>query len=191
MSILFNFVRQLSPFWLLLAIALYLFYLYGHIPVSDICYALRDRYTEQVYTATIQLIGKLLIVAHLVWLAYRLSRPKLQFLKLFVWTIFALTLATLYTQLVVFAIEYVHFMQYCLFTWVLWHLFANRILPTLVTSLVAGFLDEVYQAYHPGSPLNWRDISLNAIGVLWGYLVIWTTEQPEPPQTNSPSPQID
>ncbi len=186
---LFNFARQVPQFWLFIAIALYLFFIYGHIPVSDICYALRDSYSEPVYTATIQLIGKVLVVVHLAWLGYRLSRPKLQYFKLFVWTIFALTLAALYNQLVVFAIEYIHFMQYCLFTCVLLRLFDHRILPTIITSLIAGFLDEVYQAYHPGSPLNWRDISLNAIGVLWGYLVIWSNTNTESPQTTVPSPQ--
>ncbi len=162
--------RQFSCF----AVLLYLFNIYGHIPVSNVCYYLRDTYTEATYTLTIQLTGLALAALFSSYLCLRLIRPSVQYPKLGAWLLFGGIIAYYYQQLIVFAIEYVHFMQYALFTLCLITACHQRLLLALSLSLLAGFFDEVYQAYHPSAPLNWRDILLNVIGVSAGGLLHWS-----------------
>lgn len=56
-------------------------YIYGHIPISNLCYALRDTYSEAIYIHYIQLTGKTLAAGHVAWLLYRLTRPCIQYKK--------------------------------------------------------------------------------------------------------------
>lgn len=165
------------------ALLLYGFYLAGHFPVSDLCYYLRDTYSEPVYNKTIQVAGMLLVAAFAFAILLRLIHPVIQYLKLLVWSLFALTLAYYYQQLIVFAIEYIHFIQYIVFTIVVFCASKRRLLITIGVCLLAGLLDEMYQAQHQNSPLNWRDVLLNVIGVFWGCLLLWSVTETSPTAT--------
>jgi VanZ family protein len=164
---------RVLAFWGLAA-GLYAFYLMGHNPISNICYALRDTYTESVYRHTLQIIGKVLLGLFVLWLAWRLLLTGNKLAKTSVWLIFGGLLANYYGQLVKITIEYVHFIQYCGLTLLVALALNGRVFVALVICLAAGFLDEVYQTFGPVSPLNWRDVSLNVIGVVWGGMVWWT-----------------
>lgn len=159
-----------------LAAALYVFYLLGHIPVSNICYALRDRYTEPVYRQTLEIIGWLLLGVFVLWLGWRLWLTQYKAVKALAWLVFGGLLANYYAQIVKITIEYVHFIQYCGLTLVVAAALNNRIWVALIICLGAGFLDEVYQAANSPDLLNWRDIGLNITGCVWGLLIWWTVK---------------
>lgn len=94
-------------------------------------------------------------------------------LKTAAWLLFGACLFFSYESMVKIAIEYVHFVQYGILTVLFCKIFVSRQYVAILLALLAGFLDEVYQAY-PGNPLNWRDILLNVTGVIWGWLLYWT-----------------
>lgn len=154
-------------------ILLYSFYIGGHIPVSDVCYALRDKYSLSVYRATIILTGKILLAAFCAGTVYLLAKSQQKLLKSIVWGIFAAALFFSYDALVKISIEYIHFIQYCGLTLLLCNIFTKRLYIGILLALFLGLMDEVYQAY-PTEPMNWRDTMLNVVGVIWGYLLYWT-----------------
>lgn len=158
-----------------LVIIIYAFYIWGHNPVSNICYALSDQYTPGVYRYFVLLAGKILLVTFIIGLVWVLSRSSQKLIKSSAWLLFATCLFFSYESLVIIAIEYVHFIQYCVLTVMLCKIFTTRQYIAILLALLAGFLDEVYQAY-PSNPLNWRDIMLNVTGVLWGWLLFWTLQ---------------
>jgi VanZ family protein len=157
-----------------LATGMYVFYLLGHNPVSNVCYALRDTYTEAVYRHALQIIGKLLLSLYVVWLGWRLTLTANKLIKTGVWLVFAGLLTYYYEQMVKITIEYVHFIQYACLTLVVAAALNGRIFIAVLICLLAGFLDEIYQTLMPVSQLNWRDVGLNVTGVVWGGLVWWT-----------------
>ena len=163
-----------SGLWALV-IFIYAFYIWGHIPISNVCYALSDQYTPSVYRYYVQLTGQVLLIAYITGLVWLLARSSQKLLKTIVWLVFATALVLSYESLVKIAIEYVHFIQYCVFTILLCKIFAKRQYVAILLALLAGFVDEVYQAY-PAEPLNWRDIMLNVTGVVWGWLMFWTLQ---------------
>lgn len=71
------------------------------------------------------------------------------------------------------SIEYIHFIQYCILTVLLCNIISSRIYIAILIGILAGFLDELYQAY-PTEHFNWRDTILNVTGVIWGWLLYWT-----------------
>ncbi|NOT86058.1 MAG: VanZ family protein [Methylococcaceae bacterium] len=167
---------RVMALWMLAAV-LYGFYLGGHNPVSNLCYALRDIYTEVVYRRSLQMIGKLLLGFYVVWLVWQLTLTANKVRKIGVWLIFAGVLTYYYNDMVKITIEYVHFIQYCALTLVVTKALNGRILIAMAICLLAGFLDEVYQTLAPISALNWRDVSLNVTGVVWGGLLWWTIKK--------------
>lgn len=160
--------------WWGLAAGLYSFYLLGHNPVSNVCYAVRDTYTEPVYRKALESIGKVLLGTFLLWLGWQLTRTSQKLLKGVIWLLFGSLLVYYYEQMVKITIEYIHFIQYCGLTLVVAMALKGRIFCAMAFCLLAGFLDEIYQTFAPVSPLNWRDIGLNVTGVIWGSLVWWT-----------------
>ena len=158
-----------------LVIFIYAFYIWGHIPISNVCYALSDQYTPNLYRHYVLLTGKVLLIAFIAGLVWLLAKTSQKLLKTAVWLLFATGLIFSYEDLVKIAIEYVHFIQYCVLTILLCKIFVKRQYAAILIALLAGFLDEVYQAY-PTDPLNWRDIMLNVTGVIWGWLLFWTLQ---------------
>lgn len=69
---------------------LYAFYLWGHIPVSNICYALSDQYTPEVYRHYVVFIGKGLLLIYLAGLAWLLRKTRHTLLKTIAWILFLL-----------------------------------------------------------------------------------------------------
>lgn len=180
-SILFNMILSFTEqsqkirYWLLWAcvIFLYAFYIWGHIPVSEICYALRDAYTLKIYTYYVLLTGKVLLGIFMTGTVYFIAKSRQKLLKSIAWTLFTVTLFFSYEALVKIPIEYAHFIQYCGLTLLLCTIFSKRLAVAILLALFAGLMDEVYQAY-PTEPINWRDTLLNVTGVIWGRLVYWT-----------------
>ncbi|MBT3811825.1 MAG: VanZ family protein [Gammaproteobacteria bacterium] len=154
-------------------IILYAFYIWGHIPVSNVCYALSDQYTPAVYRYYVLLAGKVLFACFLMSLVYLLAKSQQKLNKTIAWTLFAGVLFFYYADLVKISIEYVHFIQYCLLTILLCKIYAKKSYLAIFLALFAGLMDEVYQAY-PKGPINWRDTLLNVTGVIWGGLLYWT-----------------
>ncbi len=161
----------------ILGILIYVFYLIGHIPVSEFCYYLRDTYSFAVYQYYILLTGKSLLMLLIVWLVWQLKTTQKRLQKTGLWLIFLLGVGYFYHDLIVFDIEYIHFIQYCSLTVVFFQALKKRYWIALLLSLGLGFLDELYQAYHPSGPLNWRDVLLNVLGVVAGGLVLLTVEK--------------
>ncbi|WP_428356850.1 VanZ family protein [Methyloprofundus sp.] len=170
-------IRTVYYLWAFVAM-LYAFYIWGHIPVSNVCYALSDQYTPGVYRHYVLLAGKVLLVAFISWLIYLLLKAQQRLLKSIAWIMFASMLFFYYVDLVKISIEYVHFVQYCLLTILLCMIYAKKVYLAIVLALVAGLLDEVYQAL-PKDPMNWRDTLLNVVGVIWGGLLYWTMHRPK------------
>ncbi|MEQ1638659.1 MAG: VanZ family protein [Methylococcales bacterium] len=171
--------NQLIAYWGL-ALSVYGFYLEGHNPVSNLCYALRDTYSEAVYRYTLQIIGKLLLGFYVVWLGRQLSLTGNKIIKSVVWVIFGGLLTYYYNDMVKITIEYVHFIQYALLTLIVVKALNGSVFVAMLLCLLAGFLDEVYQTLEPLSQLNWRDVGLNVTGVIWGGLVFWTLRKNTP-----------
>lgn len=162
-------------FWIL-GFLMYVFYLVGHSPVSDVCYYLRDTYTEAVYRFYIQLTGKVLLALHLFWVAGRLGMTSDSLKKTGLWSIFIASTGYYYHALIKFDIEYVHFIQYCCLTMVMFYALKQRYPGAIAICLAAGLLDESYQANLSIEAINWRDVLLNVLGVVWGWLVLQTLE---------------
>ncbi len=156
-------------------VTLYAFYIWGHIPVSNTCYALSDQYTPSVYRYYVLLTGKVLLGIFITGLIYLLIKSQKKLLKTIAWALFAGILFYYYTDLVKISIEYVHFVQYCLLTILLCKIYADKLIIAILLALFAGLMDEAYQAY-PKGPMNWRDTLLNVTGVAWGGLLYWTLQ---------------
>lgn len=156
-------------------IVLYSFYIWGHIPVSNVCYALSDQYTPKVYRYYILLTGKILLGFFIFSTCYLIIKSRQRLLKATVWILFSLALFLSYDLLVKISIEYIHFIQYCGLTILLCNIFNRKLAIAIVLALFAGLMDEVYQAY-PADPMNWRDTMLNVTGVIWGSLLYWTVQ---------------
>ena len=154
-------------------VILYAFFIWGHIPVSDVCYALSDQYTPSVYRYYVLLTGKLLLGIFITSLVYLIVKSQQKLFKTIAWLLFASVLFFSYADLVKISIEYVHFIQYCLLTILLCKIYSNKLTIAILLALFAGLMDEVYQAY-PKGPMNWRDAMLNVTGVIWGALLYWT-----------------
>ncbi len=175
-------LNQCSSFQLnclILGTLTYVFYLVGHIPFSELCYFLRDSYGLELYRRVIQIIGLVLLIVFILWGIWRLWRTPQRLLKAATWLILMLTMGYYYVDLIKFDIEYIHFIQYCALVIVLFQAFKRRYLSAMILCIGLGLLDELYQAYHPDGPFNWRDALLNVLGVLWGGLVLWTLETHE------------
>ena len=158
--------------WASVAI-LYAFFIWGHIPVSNVCYALSDQYTPSVYRYYVLLTGKILLGIFITSLVYLIVKSQQKLFKTIAWTLFAAVLFFYYADLVKISIEYVHFIQYCLLTILLCKIYSKKLTIAILLALFAGLMDEVYQAY-PKGPMNWRDTMLNVTGVIWGGLLYWT-----------------
>lgn len=168
-----NLTRTLS-LWAL-ALSLYAFYIWGHIPISNICYALSDQYTPAVYRHYVLLTGKALLGIIILMTCFLIINCRQKVLKASVWGLFSLALFFSYDSLVKISIEYIHFIQYCGLSLVLCYIFPKRLVIAFLLALFAGLMDEVYQAY-PKDPMNWRDTLLNVTGVIWGGLIYWTLQ---------------
>lgn len=169
--------RDHSRLYSILGILMYVFYLLGHIPVSEFCYYLRDTYSFAVYQYYILLTGKMLLGLLIVGILWQLKTTQNRLLKIGLWLSFLLGVGYFYHDLIVFDIEYIHFIQYCVLTVVLFHAFKKRYWLALLLGFGLGVLDELYQAYHPPVPLNWRDVLLNILGAVAGGLVLLTVEK--------------
>ena len=154
-------------------VILYAFFIWGHIPVSNVCYALSDQYTPGVYRYYVLLTGKVVLVAFIIGLIYLLLKGQQKLFKTLAWAVFAGVLFVYYADLVKISIEYVHFIQYCLLTILLCKIYPKKLYLAIFLALFAGLVDEVYQAF-PKEPMNWRDTLLNVTGVIWGGLLYWT-----------------
>jgi len=154
-------------------VILYAFFIWGHIPVSNVCYALSDQHTPAVYRYYVLLTGKVILVAFITGLIYLLIKGQQKLLKTITWALFASVLFFYYADLVKISIEYVHFIQYCLLTLLLCKIYSKKLVIAFSLALFAGLMDEVYQAY-PKGPMNWRDTMLNVTGVILGGLLYWT-----------------
>lgn len=171
-------------------IILYAFYIWGHIPVSNVCYALSDQYTPGVYRYYVLLTGKILLIAFITSLIYLLLKTRQKLIKTFAWIIFAGVLFFYYADLVKISIEYVHFIQYCLLTILLCKIYAQKLYLAIFLALLAGLMDEAYQAY-PKGPMNWRDTMLNVTGVIWGSLLYWTLRDTKKTEQKTEQPELD
>jgi len=160
-------------------VILYAFYIWGHIPVSDVCYALRDKYSVSVYRYYILLTGKILLGIFIAATLYLIAKSQQKLLKSIVWGIFSIALFFSYDALVKISIEYIHFIQYCGLTVLLCNIFTKRLYIAILLALFLGLMDEVYQAY-PAGPMNWRDTMLNVTGVIWGSILYWTLQDAVP-----------
>jgi len=170
------FPQTTSNFYLWTAvIILYSFFIWGHIPVSNICYALSDQYSPSVYRHYVLLTGKILLVFFIFIIGYLIIKSQQRLLKLTVWILFSLALFLSYNLLVKISIEYIHFIQYCGLTLLFCNIFPKHLTVAILLALLAGLMDEVFQAY-PADPMNWRDTMLNVTGVTWGYLLYWTLQ---------------
>ncbi|NOQ12866.1 MAG: hypothetical protein GQ583_00090 [Methyloprofundus sp.] len=156
-------------------IILYAFYIWGHIPVSNICYALSDQYTPRVYRDSVILAGKILLVFFIAGTVYLVAKSQQKLLNTLLWILFSLALFFSYESMVKISIEYIHFIQYCSLTIIFCYIFPERLTIAVFLALFAGLMDEVYQAY-PAEPMNWRDTLLNVTGVIWGILLYWTQQ---------------
>ena len=155
------------------SLLLFLFFLYGHKPVSDFCYYLVDKYTEEAYGYYVRYAGAILAALFALFIAWVLFLSQNKSIKLTVWAVSGILMAVLYNRLVVYSIEYIHFIQYVGLTYLLFYACNRKYPPAIILSLALGLLDEYIQTKGL-APINWRDVLLNAVGTAWGILLVMT-----------------
>ncbi|MCK5604681.1 hypothetical protein KAR91_22520, partial [Candidatus Pacearchaeota archaeon] len=94
------------------SLLLFLFFLYGHKPVSDFCYYLADQYTDEVYGYYVRLAGAMLAALFVLFIGWIVFYSENKVSKCAVWVVFGALMVASYNQLVVYSIEYIHFIQY-------------------------------------------------------------------------------
>ncbi len=153
----------------------YMFYVFGHRPVSDVLMYLSDKHSEKVYAHYVVMTGKILLAVFFLLLAGVLHRATQKAAKLFAWLLLVALVYVNYHRMVSYSVEYVHFIQYFILTVVLFYATGRNPVVTAVISLMAGVLDESYQTGWV-EPINWRDCVLNMVGTASGFLFVWTMQ---------------
>jgi hypothetical protein len=163
--------------WMLWGICLcvYMFYVFGHAPLTDLLMYLSKKYTEQVYAHYVLMIGWILLGIFLLLLAGVFHLADRRIAKLAAWLVFCAFIYFNYNRMISYSIEYVHFVQYMILAGILFYATRRNYVATAVICLVAGLLDELYQT-GLAEPLNWRDYGLNTVGTVGGLLLIWTIQ---------------
>lgn len=164
--------RTFSFYWIVI-LSVYLFYIFGHEPISQVCYYLSDTYTKEVYSYYVKLIGKIIGALFSIFIIWGITKTNYKKIKILLWSVFGVFMFTTYNIIVLISIEYVHFIQYCILTWLLFYACKEKYAIAFIVSVFAGIADEVYQAVGVG-PLNFRDTLLNVVGSLLGLLLVST-----------------
>lgn len=158
-------------------VALYAFFLVAHNAISDAFHAVRRAVTDEVYTRILNGAGAIMLLIFIAALTRALHRRASGTLYGTAWLLFGAALAFNYRSLIVFPAEYIHFIQYVLFTLMVYSAAGNRWHKTVIVCAVAAVLDEAWQT-RATATINLRDVLLNMIGIFWAGLIVWTWRSP-------------
>lgn len=158
-----------------LLIVYFLVVVLPHEKVGLIINAFFSRYSREKYNQII-LIGSICLLGLiLIFLIRRILASKERKKLLFFWALTIGFMAVVNTNLFVVNIESIHYVQYALFSFLIFPLFSNYY-ATLFWATIAGVLDEAYQ-YFILAPertdyYDINDIITNFLGVCCGLLIL-------------------
>lgn len=177
---------QTSHGWLATAALVFVAWVFLHLPITDVMTWLLDRLGFPAYELLLNMVVIVNGTAALLWVGWR-ERWRLPALTSMVGVLLVFV-AVAHGALMVAPVEYVHFPQYALMTYLL----GRAGIPLEAAWLTAtglGTVDEWHQfALMPRLRLDyfdWNDVVLNGIGAAFGIVTLLAGRDARPPLTFS------